>query len=144
MTQSPSTIAVPSVQLNVSPVLFDFVDSVDVLKTGIDLPDANVNVLGGGGGGGSGVPAGCGTPDCTGAVDEPAAAGTSVPEGGPGGEDASAAGGVLPPAGDDGAPCSEVFAFGGELALSRAVSELCLPAGFDELDEAGGLEEQLN
>ena len=142
ITQSPSAIAVASVQVNGSPVLFDFVVSVDVVKTGIDLPDARVNVRGGGGGGGSGVPAG-GTPACPGAVAGPAAAGTLTPEGGAAGEDASEAEGVPPSAGDDAGFCSEAFALPGGLALSCAVSEPDFAAAF-ELDEAGGLEVQLS
>ena len=143
MIQSPSTIAAASVQVNGSPVLFDFVVNVEVVNTGIDLPDANVKVRGGGGGGGSGA-VGCGTPDCPGVVAGAAAAGMSVPEGGPAGERASGAVGVLPPPGDDDAACSEVFELEGRLALSRAVSEPGLAAAPDELDEAGGLEEQLS
>ena len=128
-------------QVNGSPVLFDFVVSVDVVKTGIDLPEARVNVRGGGGGG-SGVPAG-GTPACPDAVAGPAAAGTPTPEGGEAGEDASEAEGVPPAAGDDAGFCSEAFALPGGLALSRAVSEPDFAAAF-ELDEAGGLGEQLS
>ena len=143
MTQSPSTIAVASVQVNASPVLFDFVVSVDVVNTGIDLPEANVKIRGGGGGGGGCAP-GCGDPACPGAEAGPADAGTSVPEGGLAGDVAPGAGGVLPPAVDGAAPCSAVFAFGDELALSRAVSEPGLDAAFDELDEPDWLEEQLS
>jgi hypothetical protein len=129
MTQSPSTIAVARVPVNGSPVLFDLVDSVDAVNTGMDLPEANVKMRGGGGGGGGpGVAAGCEDPASTAAA----------------GEGASGAGGVLPPAGDEAAACSEVFAFGGGLALSRAVSEPGLAAALDELDEVGGLEEQLS
>jgi hypothetical protein len=131
------------VQVNASPVLFDFVVSVDVVNTGIDLPEANVKIRGGGGGGGGGCAPGCGDPACPGAEAGPAEAATSVPEGGLAGDDAPGAGGVLPPAIDGAAPCSEVFAFGDELALSRAVSEPGLDAAFDELDGVGG-EEQLS
>jgi hypothetical protein len=145
MTQSPSTIAVARVPVNGSPVLFDLVDSVDAVNTGMDLPEANVKMRGGGGGGGGpGVAAGCEDPASTAAVAGLAVDGTSVPGGGPAGEGASGAGGVLPPAGDEAAACSEVFAFGGGLALSRAVSEPGLAAALDELDEVGGLEEQLS
>lgn len=144
MTQSPSTIALASVQVNGSPVLFDFVVSVDVVNTGIDLPDASVKVRGGGGGGGGGCAPGCEEPSCPGTEAGPAAAGTSVPEGGLAGDDAPGAEGVLPPAVEDAAVCSELFAFGGELALLGAVSEPGLDAAPDELDGPGGLEEQLS
>lgn len=143
MTQSPSTIAVASVQVNGSPVLFDFVVSVDVVNTGIDLPEASVKVRGGGGGGGGGCAPDCGDPACPGAEAGPADAGTSVPEGGAAGEEASGGGEVLAPAGDGAAACSEVFAFGGELVFLDAVSEPGLDAVPDELDAVGG-EEQLS
>jgi len=132
------------VQVNGSPDLLDFVDSVDVVKTGIDLPAANVKVRGGGGGG-AGSAAGGVVAACPPGVAGLADAGTSTPEGGPASEGASGVGGVLPPAGDcKAAACSGVFALFCRLALSRADSEPGLDAALDEFEEFCEFVEQLS
>src|SRR5262249_3606356 len=141
IVQSPSTIAFARFATKGSPVLFDLVESEEVVITPSARPEASVNFRGGGGGGGGGC-AGAGADG--GSCAEPPGAGTGAVFGGAGAERSlPAGGGLAPPGGWDAAACSEVFALAAALPLSAPESGPDFAAAPEEFDESPWLDEQL-